>query len=154
LLYPNRIVLVTSVDSTGKQNIVTLAWCAPLSADPPLVGISLTENRYSYKLISDSKEFVINLPSFRLADAAMVCGTKSGRSTDKFKEAGLTPEKSEKVSAPRIKECYAFLECKLVKTVKTGDHVLLIGEVVSAEKKGDEPGLYDAGGADFIEVKA
>ncbi len=153
LLYPNRIVLVTSADSSGKPNIVTLAWCCPLSADPPLVGISLTKKRYSYQLISETKEFVINIPPYELADAAMVCGTRSGRNTDKFKEAGLTQENSGKVKPPRIRECYAHLECKLVNGVETGDHILMIGEVLKAHKKKDMPALYDAGGAGFIEIK-
>ncbi len=153
-LYPNRVVLVTSVDKSGKPNIITLAWTSILSANPFMVGISIASGRYSHKLISESKEFVINLPSYELARQCMLCGTKSGRNTDKFKEAGLTPVKSEKVNAPRIAECYAWLECKLANSVETGDHTFFIGEVVASGERGAKAGaVYDTKGERLVEIK-
>jgi flavin reductase (DIM6/NTAB) family NADH-FMN oxidoreductase RutF len=153
-LYPSRVVLVTCVDSSGKPNIITLAWTSILSANPFMVGISVGPKRHSHKLISESKEFVVNLPAADLKEACMLCGTKSGRNTDKFKETGLTPIKSEKVFAPRIKECYAWLECRLANFVETGDHTLFIGEVVaSGERETKSGALYDTKGEKLKEIK-
>jgi flavin reductase (DIM6/NTAB) family NADH-FMN oxidoreductase RutF len=154
-LYPSRVVLVTSVDFAGKPNIITLAWTCILSMNPFMVGISVGPKRHSHKLIKESKEFVINLPTIELKEACMLCGTKSGRSVDKFKETGLTPVKSDKVSAPRIKECYAWLECKLVNSVDTGDHTLFVGEVVaSGEREAKAGPIYDTKGERLVEIKA
>lgn len=153
-MYPSRVVLVTSVDKSGKPNIITLAWTSILSMSPFMVGISVGPKRYSHKLISESKEFVVNLPSFELEKACMICGTKSGRNTDKFNEANLTPVKSEKVSAPRIKECYAWLECKLVRIVGTGDHSLFVGEVVASDEREPKAGaIYDRKGERLSEIQ-
>ena len=154
-LYPSRVVLVTSIDSKGKPNIITLAWTCILSMKPFMVGIAVSPKRYSHKLICASKEFVINLPTIELKEACMLCGTKSGKTADKFKEAGLTPVESEKAKAPRIAECYAWLECKLVNSVETGDHTLFVGEVVaSGEREATAGAIYDTKGEKLTEIKA
>ncbi len=154
ILYPSRVVLVTSIDSEGMPNIITLAWTSILSSNPFMVGISIASKRHSHKLISESKEFVMNLPTIELEKQVVICGTKSGRNTDKFKETGLTPINSEKVSPPRIKECYAWLECKLVKSVETGDHTLFVGEVVaSGERERKAGAAYDTKGERLAEIK-
>jgi len=154
-LYPSRVVLVTSIDKSGKPNIITLAWTSIMSMSPFMVGISVGPKRYSHRLISESKEFVINLPAFDLQKACIVCGTKSGRNVDKFREASLTPIKSEKISVPRIKECYAWLECKVVNSVETGDHTLFVGEVVaSGEREAKSGAIYDTKGERLVEIKA
>jgi flavin reductase (DIM6/NTAB) family NADH-FMN oxidoreductase RutF len=154
ILYPNRVVLVTSADKAGEPNIITLAWTSILSMDPFMVGISIAPKRHSHRLILESREFVINMPSFELEKQMFFCGTKSGKNADKFKETGLTPVKSEKVSPPRIGECYAWLECRLVDAIETGDHTLFIGEVVASgeREKGSRGFIYD-NGSEAVEIK-
>ena len=132
LLAPHSIVLVTTVDAKGKPNIITLGWTMPTSRDPPLVAISVGTRRYSHGLIEDSKEFVVNVPPEGLVQEAHFCGTRSGRTVDKFVRSGLTSLPSVRVKPPRIKECIAHLECKLVQKLRTGDHTIFVGEVVSA----------------------
>ena len=131
LMHPRPTVLV-SCSFAGKSNIITLAWSTPLSNNPPLVGISVGLERYSHDLIAKSGEFVVNIPTIDLIKQAMFCGLHSGRDVDKFKEANLTPVPSLKVNAPSILECIAHLECKVVQSVRTGDHTLFVGEVVAA----------------------
>jgi len=132
LLHPRHTVLVTCTDKAGKANIITLAWAMPTSADPPMVAMSLTSKRYSYRLIKETGEFVVNVPTMKIVKQTLFCGRISGRECDKFKETRLTAALARKVKVPIIKECVAHLECKLVQTVHTGDHTLFIGEVVAA----------------------
>ncbi|MEM3401758.1 MAG: flavin reductase family protein [Candidatus Hadarchaeales archaeon] len=133
LLYPRQVILVSSLDpSTGKPNVLPVAWATPLSAEPPLVGVLLTKERYSHSLIEKSGEFVINIPTMELLEKIKKCGSTSGRSIEKFKEFGLTPRPASKIRTPLVEECIAHLECKLVKIVETGDHMLFIGEIVAA----------------------
>ena len=153
LLYPMKVTLVTSVSEEGKPNIVTLAWNCPVSQNPPMVAFCITPKRYSYELISKTKEFVVNIPPPELKEQALTCGRNSGRDMDKFAETGLTPEKAELVKPPLIKECPVSIECKLVKTVETGDHVIVIGEAVKVHKiKEGAKGLYHLGGDEFTEA--
>jgi len=131
LLHPQMAVLITSVSSEGKYNVMTAAWCTPVSFRPPLVAVSISPLRYTHELISETGEFAVNIPSIDLIDAVKYCGSVSGRDVDKFKETGLTPIKGREIKAPIIAECVAALECKVVKSVEAGDHTLFIGEVVS-----------------------
>jgi len=129
--FPMQTILVTCNDNTGKTNIITLAWHTPISHQPPLYGISIAPKRYSHALIKKSKEFVINFIPYSLAKAAQFCGTHSGQSTEKLWKTRLTLAPSKKLSTPLIKEGYAHVECKLIKSAPFGDHTLFVGEVLS-----------------------
>lgn len=131
-LHPCLTVLATSMDDKKNPNIITLAWAMPTSFDPLSVIISVGRARYSHDLIQESGEFVINVPSQELLDEVEFCGSKSGSEIDKFEETGLTPERSEEVEVPRIRECVAHLECEVVDHLRTGDHTIFVGKIVAA----------------------
>ncbi|MEM3737399.1 MAG: flavin reductase family protein [Candidatus Bathyarchaeia archaeon] len=133
LMYPRPTILVTCVDpSTGRPNIITLAWSTPLSFTPSLVGISISPQRYSHDLIAKTGEFVVNIPTAAIAAQALICGRISGREVDKFQVSGLTPKPSRRVRPPIINECAAHLECRVVNSITTGDHTLFVGEILAA----------------------
>lgn len=132
LLHPMHTVLVSCVGADGKPNIITLAWAMPVSLNPPLVAISVSPSRHSHKLIEETREFVVNIPTIDILDAVFHCGNVSGRNRDKFRETGLTMMPSRKVKAPIIKECVAHLECRLSSQFTAGDHTVFIGEVLEA----------------------
>lgn len=140
LVGPKPTVLVTCCNPEGKVDIITVAAVTVASHEPPMFVISIKENRYSHNLIKAAGEFVINVPSIGLIEAVDLCGTLSGRDVDKFKEAHLTPEDGQVVSAPMIKECPINIECKVVASVKPGTHTLFVGQVVAAHV---EEGLFD-----------
>ena len=150
-LAPIPAVLV-SCGNMEKSNITTIAWTGVLNSEPPLVYVSIRPTRYSYEIIKNTKEFVINLPDEKLVYATDYCGTKSGKDVDKFLEANLTKEKCKFVSAPAIKECPISLECKLVEIKELGSHHMFIGEVVSvnAEEKFIKNGKVDLSNTNLI----
>jgi flavin reductase (DIM6/NTAB) family NADH-FMN oxidoreductase RutF len=128
---PERIVLVTSPKPDGGANIITLGWKMRTSFKPPMVAVSIGENRYSHRLIEREKEFVLAFPGESLAPDVLFCGTHSGRNVDKFAQTSLTPLPASGVRAPLIKECVANFECRLAGTLKTGDHTIFAGEVLA-----------------------
>ena len=132
LLYPMHTVLVSCVGKAGKPNIITLAWVMPTSIAPPLVAISVAPKRHSHRLIEETKEFVVNIPTMEILKETFYCGRTSGRDHDKFKETALTPLPAKKVKPPIIKECVAHLECKLYSKQATGDHTIFVGEIIEA----------------------
>jgi flavin reductase (DIM6/NTAB) family NADH-FMN oxidoreductase RutF len=132
LLHPMHTVLVSCAGRNGKPNIITLAWAMPTSINPPLVAISVAPKRHSYRLIEETKEFVVNIPTMDILDETLFCGRTSGKNHDKFKETGLTKSRSRKVKPPIIKECVAHLECKLHSQFTTGDHTIFVGKIVVA----------------------
>ena len=78
-----------SLTKDGKDNIITVAWAGTICTNPPMVSISIRPERYSYHMIRETGEFVINLTTEELAFATDYCGVKSGRDVDKFKKQNL-----------------------------------------------------------------
>ena len=130
LLNPVPVVMVTSADRDGKPNIITLAWAGTVNSEPPMLSISVRKERYSYNLIKEKGQFVVNLTTEKLTYATDICGVKSGRDTDKFQLLGLTPEKASKVDVPMIAESPVNLECVVKNVMELGSHDLFIAEIV------------------------
>ena len=129
MLYPLPAVMVSTADAEGNSNIITVAWTGTVCTNPPMVSISVRPERYSYHMIEETGEFVINLTTERLAYATDYCGVKSGRDVDKFKEMNLTPEKAEYVRVPMIRESPVNIECKVIKKEELGSHHMFLAEV-------------------------
>ena len=115
-IYPIPAGMVSCGDME-KSNIITVAWTGILNTNPAMCYISVRPERYSYNIIKETGEFVINLTTKDLAYATDWCGVKSGKNFDKFKEMKLTKEKSNFVKCPAIKESPVSVECR-VKEIK------------------------------------
>ncbi|NMA34381.1 MAG: flavin reductase family protein [Clostridiaceae bacterium] len=143
LLNPVPVVMVTSADSAGKPNIITVAWAGTVNSEPPLVSISVRKERYSHKLIKEKGQFAINLTTEKLAFATDLCGVKSGRDVDKFQLAGLTAKKTSVIDVPIIEESPVALECVVKSVLELGSHDMFIAEVVAVQA--DESLLNEKG---------
>ncbi len=133
MLAPVPVVMVTCLGKNNKANIITIGWTGTICSEPPMVSISIRPSRYSYNLIKDSGEFVINIPSKKLAKETDLCGVISGYKYDKFHETGLTSGKSTSVKAPIIIECPINLECKVKQEIALGSHNLFIAEITAVQ---------------------
>ncbi len=145
MLYPVPAVMVSCQREGEKPNIITLAWVGTVNSDPPMVSISVRPERYSYGIIRETKEFVINLTTEALTYATDYCGVKSGRDVDKYKEMGLTPCISKEIKAPGIDESPVCMECKVKQEIALGSHTMFVAEVVAVsvdEKYMDEKGKF------------
>ena len=154
MLYPLPVVMVSAADKEGRDDIITVAWAGTVCTNPPMVSISIRPERYSYHMIRETGEFVINLTTEELAFATDYCGVKSGRDVDKFKETGLTREKAEKVKAPMIAEAPVSIECKVKEIRELGSHHMFIAQVAAVhadEKYMDEKNRFDLNRARPIE---
>jgi flavin reductase (DIM6/NTAB) family NADH-FMN oxidoreductase RutF len=149
-LFPCPVVPVTSVGGDGRTNIITLAWAGTVCSDPPMVGLGIRPHRHSYSLVEDAGEFVVNIPTTRILKETDFCGVFSGRDVDKFAETGLTPEPSEKVKPPLIKECPVNMECEVKKKIPLGVHHLFLGEVIQVHV--DQDVLGKDGRIDFTKL--
>jgi flavin reductase (DIM6/NTAB) family NADH-FMN oxidoreductase RutF len=128
--YPKVAVIVTASDQ-GRGDAMTAAWHSSISLKPPLYGIAIAPKRFTYQLITESREFGINfIPSEKAFLAAAVGGT-SGQQMDKFERFNIMKEKSLKTMAPILKDAYAAYECKLLDSRSYGDHIWIVGEIVA-----------------------
>ena len=145
MLYPLPAVMVSVADGKGNDNILTIAWAGTICSDPAMVSISVRKERYSYPMIKETGEFVINLTTEELAYATDYAGVTSGRDVDKWAKLGLTRMPSDIVAAPYIAESPVAIECKVTEVKELGTHDMFIAEVVALhvdDKYMDEKGAF------------
>ena len=124
MLNPVPAVMVSVTDKEGKSNIITVAWAGTVCTNPPMVSISVRPSRYSYQILEETGEFVINLTNESLVKACDYCGVVSGRDVDKFAKTGLTPIPMEHVHAMGIDESPVNMECKITEKRELGSHTI------------------------------
>ena len=129
-VYPIPTVMV-SCGTMEKSNIITVAWTGTINTDPAMAYISVRPSRYSYEIIKEQKEFVINLTTKDLTRATDWCGVKTGAKVDKFKEMNLHKEKANFVNCPMIKESPVSIECRVKEIKELGSHHMFIADVTA-----------------------
>jgi len=125
LIESGPVVFVATNDGR-KDNVMTISWTMVMDFTPRFA-ITTGPWNYSYAALLKSRECVIAIPTVDLIDEAVGVGTCSGADTDKFAKFGLTPVKGKHVRAPRIRECLANIECRVVDVVKRHDIVVRQG---------------------------
>lgn len=113
LIEPGPVVMISTFEN-GKANLMTMSWKTMIDFNPPIIGIVMSENNFSFKALSQTKQCVICLPDAKIAKQVVKVGNCSGRDTDKFKKFKFTPLPAEKVKAPLVAECFANIECQVV----------------------------------------
>lgn len=136
---PSPVVLVSTLNKQGRKNLAPFGFFMTCAHKPPMLAIGVRKSIHTYKYAKQTGEFVVGIPTPEIVRQLYKAGQRM-ETDDEFKESDLTPIPSEKVKPFRIKECQVNLECKLVKELEVGDHIIIIGEVIAADIK-DE--LYD-----------
>ena len=145
MVYPLPAVLVSCGDKKGNINVMTAAWTGTICSDPPMVYVSVRKERHSHHMIQETREYVINLTTEKLAWTADFCGVRSGRDLDKFKEMKLTPVQGELQYAPMIEESPVSIECRVTNVMELGSHDMFMAEVTAVyadEQYMDEKGTF------------
>lgn len=127
LLAPVPPALVTC-GTLEHPNVLTVAWTGVVSTHPPMTYVSIRPSRYSYSIIEQQKEFVINLTTSAMCRETDFCGVKSGRDVDKIAACNFTLEPGQTVSTPSIEQCPVNLECKVTEAKAFGSHTMFLAE--------------------------
>ena len=134
MVYPLPAVMVSTADTKGNDNIITVAWTGTVCTNPAMLYISVRPERYSYHLLRESGEFVVNLTTEKLAKATDWCGVRSGRDYDKWKEMHLTRGEAKKLQyAPIIQESPVNIECKVTEVHELGSHHMFLARVKAVQ---------------------
>jgi len=128
--YPS-VTAVVVVRYGDVTNGMAVAWNMGLSSNPPLFGVLIAPKRYTHELIEKAGEFTVNFLPAEKSELIAIFGRISGREINKFKEYNIQVEPSKSIASPVLKEAYASYECKLQKIIPTGDHSLIVGEVLN-----------------------
>lgn len=152
MVYPLPAVMVSTADKNGKDNIITVAWTGTICTNPAMLYISVRPERYSYHIIKESGEFVVNLTTEELAKATDWCGVRSGRDVDKWKEMKLTRGKCDTLQyAPLIEESPVNIECKVENIMELGSHHMFVAKVQAVQV--DERYMQANGKFDLVASK-
>lgn len=146
MIYPLPAVLVTCRGKDGQENVFTVAWTGTVCTNPPMAYISVRPSRYSFDLIKETGEFVINLTTEDMDFATDFCGVQSGRDVDKFKKCNLHTEEAEQVNVPMLVESPVNIECKVREIHEYGSHHMFVADVLAVhadETYMDEKGKFD-----------
>jgi flavin reductase (DIM6/NTAB) family NADH-FMN oxidoreductase RutF len=128
--YPRAAVVVTACVG-GRDNAMTIAWHTSISKKPPLYGVIVSADHFTYKLIIESKEFGVNFMPDTKAELVAAIGGSKGSELDKFKAFTINKDNPVKTAVPILKDAYTAYECKLVDDISYGDHRLLVGEIIA-----------------------
>lgn len=132
VLNPVPVVLISSRNNEGKDNVFTVGWVGTVCTRPPMLSISIRPERLSYDYIKESMEFVVNIPHAGMTKEVDFCGVRSGKKIDKIKEMKFTMKECSNINAAYIEECPINIECKVKQIVSLGSHDMFISEVLSS----------------------
>ena len=136
-------ILLVAADKDGKPNAMTIGWgLVGTIWRKPFFTVAVRLSRYTHKLMEESGTFTVCLPAKGMEEILDVCGTKSGRDMDKFKELGLTAKKGLQVDAPYIAECPVHYECRVAYKVELKPGQLIEELEEDAYPKGNYHVLY------------
>lgn len=166
IIVPRPVALVSTVDANGIANLAPFSFFSGVGSAPPTVLFcptlrsgagSLHERKDTLRNVEETAEFVINVVSHAISDAANITAAEVAPEVDEFQLAGLTPLASEVVRPPRVAESPAHMECKLLQVIYTGrsaaSGVIVLGEVIRFHVRKDlesdfrvDPAALDAVG--------
>jgi flavin reductase (DIM6/NTAB) family NADH-FMN oxidoreductase RutF len=130
-LIPSPTALV-GARKNDVHDLATVSWFIQESVNPPQILVNLAPNRFIYEIINETKEFMLTVLPKGSEHIADLCGNTSGKQTDKVKALGLKISQASKISVPKIENTLANIECKVSDIFLSGDHVIIVGEVVAA----------------------
>jgi flavin reductase (DIM6/NTAB) family NADH-FMN oxidoreductase RutF len=124
-------VIVTTVGKDGSTNAAPYSWYSIVDYNPPRLLLSSNMKRDTYRNILETGEFVLNFPSVELLKQIWITSKHFPYGVNEIEKANLTSFPSEKVRPPRIRECKAHIECKVLWTKPIGSSCLVLAEIVS-----------------------
>lgn len=108
-------LLLTSRGKAGKDNVMTIGWCLiGMVWSKPVAVVLVRPSRYTHRLIEETGEYIINVPTQDMAETVNFCGSASGKQHDKFKERELIALEGRKVKVSAIQQCIIHYECRSV----------------------------------------
>ena len=153
VLNPVPVVLITSRNKEGKDNVFTVGWIGTVCTKPPMLSISIRPERLSYEYIKESMEFTVNLPHSKMTREVDYCGVRSGRVEDKISAMNFNMKEGTHVTSPYIDDCPVAIECKVKNILPLGTHDVFIAEVLGSHVDSslfDEKGKIHFEKADLI----
>jgi len=147
-----------TVKREGDEHGVTANWVSQASFEPPMVVVAVESTSRMIEMIRDAHHFAISVFHEGQRDVAEKLGRGPGGAGGAGGAWGASPKlkgiktKPGPVSgAPVLADALGWVECRVVATLPSGDHTLVLGEVVEAgvEHEGARPLTLQASGLTY-----
>lgn len=136
LVQTSPVIVLTTLNKKNQPNAATFAWTVSLSFEPAMLAVIVGKERYTFKNIILTKEFVVNVPSLDELEKVYFVGIYSFKKIpDKIRKSGFTIREAKFVRAPKLNECIGWIECKLKEAIEEGDHHIIVGKILGGEVK-------------------
>jgi flavin reductase (DIM6/NTAB) family NADH-FMN oxidoreductase RutF len=135
-VFPQGVTVVTTMTPEGPRGLTVSAFTS-ISLEPPLVLVSISKASRVHSYFMQSNHFAVNL----LADDQKSVSQRFAgldETADRFKGMNFAPGQT---GSPVIQGVRAVVECRKWSVYDGGDHSIVIGEVVRAQKLNDKPPL-------------
>jgi len=129
LVIPRPVGWISTISSSGVDNVAPYSYFNAMGADPLLVAFSSTGAKDTYTNAAETREFVWNTASMDIIEQMNFTATDFPFEDSEFEWSGLTAEASKTVTPKRVAEAKAHFECQVVETVNIGRNHIVIGEV-------------------------
>ncbi len=136
---PRPIAWVSTLSATGRPNLAPFSFFNAVCIDPPVLafapGLRHGEAKDTLRNVRETKEFVVNIVTYDLAEKMNLTAGDYDASVNEFELAQITTAPSQVVKVPRVAASPVSFECKLRQIVDfsaspESSH-LVLGEVVA-----------------------
>lgn len=148
--HPEGVALIVCKDKDGKVDVTPIGWFTLCNSNPRRWAICLSQKHFSHKVILETKEYVLCLPSFSQKEDILYCGGVHGWDVEKLKNCKLKTIPSKNIKPPIIEDSIACFECKVIDTLNTGDHTIFVGEVLASYDSDRKDKIYNFGERNLI----
>ncbi|MBR4392777.1 MAG: flavin reductase family protein [Oscillospiraceae bacterium] len=142
LTAPSPFGLLSTRQADGTTNLMAVSWWTYLSNHPPMLGVCLSKKSLSGSLIAETGEFGLSIPGEELQEAALRCGTCSGRTVKKAEEFGIPLMPASQIALEVVAGSRVCFECRLKETADAGDHTFYLAEILAVHGDESVPQLF------------
>ncbi len=139
---PNPVSVVCTQKPDGSVNIATVSWWTYLSYNPSMIAYAMQKPSYSGEMVRLNKKVVLTVPGECLANTVLLCGSTTGRNTNKVEKFNVEMQQPEGCSIPVPKHSALAIDCTLKEYIEAGDHYLYICTVNNVWTDESERALF------------
>ncbi|HVH67489.1 MAG TPA: flavin reductase family protein [Gemmatimonadales bacterium] len=127
--FPYGLYALT-VKHEGEEHAITASWVTQTSIDPPMVVVAVENTSRTVEMTRDARHFAVNLLQEGQRELAGKLGRARAEAPSKLK--GIKTKPAPASGAPVLSDALGWLDCRVVATLPSGDHTLILGEVIAA----------------------